>query len=163
MNPYPKPEKKAKTKPRKKKTPRQLAEIRLDELVKQIVLARDNGCVCPAPEKGHSSVRTPGHIITRGKESIKWDLMNVHEQCQSCNGRHVHFPEYYTKWFIDKFGGDQYVELVERGYKVQKLTSENLEELEFELTEIQKWQERTGRKAYFTQRDILSGAWKEKA
>lgn len=156
-----KPVKKTKTKKRKKKTERQLAEIRLDALVKEIVLHRDNHCVCPPPVKGHTQVRTPGHLISRGKESVKWDLMNVHEQCSGCNARHEHYPEIFTNWFIGKFGQGGYMSLVERSYRVNKLTLDDLETLEFELTEIQKWQERTGRKPYFTQKQILSGEWNE--
>jgi hypothetical protein len=144
---------------RKKKTPRQLAEIRLDKLVKEIVLMRDGGCVCPSPVKGHQTTRTPGHLISRGKESVKWDLWNVHEQCSGCNARHEYYPEIFTAWFIRKFGGGAYEELESRSYKVAKLTLDDLETLEFELTEILKWQER-GKKAYFTQREILSGEWR---
>ena len=161
FNPKPKPTKKAKGKPRKKKTPRQLAEIRLDAIVKQIVLDRDGGCVCPPPLDGvHKGGRTPGHLISRVKESIKWDLLNVHEQCAACNSRHEYYPEIYTDWFIRNFGGGKYTALVERSYKVSKLTFDDLETLEIELTEVQKWQEQTGRKAYFTQRQLLSGEWR---
>jgi len=157
----PKPTKKDKPKKRKKKTPRQLAEIRLDLLVKQIVLARDNGCVCPPPIKGHSEVRTPGHIVSRVKESVKWDLFNVHEQCQSCNGRHEYYPEIFTNWFIQNFSADKYMRIVEDSYKVAKLTIDDLETLEYQLTEIQKYQERhTDWKPYYSQKDILTGEWR---
>jgi len=161
----PKPVKTKKPKRRKVKTPRQLAEIRLDALVKEIVLLRDGGCVCPPPIKGHTQIRTPGHLISRGKESVKWDLMNVHEQCNGCNARHEHYPEIFTNWFIGQFGQDQYMKLVERSYKVNKLTLDDLEEIEYQLTEIQKMVEFykiTGevKKPYFTQKQILDGTWR---
>jgi len=155
----PKPIKTKKPKRRKVKTPRQLAEIRLDALVKEIVLLRDGGCVCPPPIKGHTQIRTPGHLISRGKESVKWDLMNVHEQCNGCNARHEHYPEIYTNWFISQFGQDRYMELVGRSYKIRKLTLDDLEELEFQLTEILKHTTKD-RKPYFTQKEILEGTWK---
>ena len=164
--PKPKPAPRIKVKKRKMKTPRQRAEIRLDALVKEIVLDRDGFCVCPPPVNGHTQQRTPGHLISRGKESVKWDLLNVHEQCNGCNARHEHYPEIYTGWFVSNFGKDEYLRLVERSYKIQKMTIEDLETLEFELTEIRKVQEfkRTigeSWKPYFTQKQILSGEWRK--
>lgn len=159
MKPYPKPEKKVKVKKQRRKTERQKAELRLDALVKEIVLLRDGGCVCPPPIKGHTQIRTPGHIISRGKESVRWDLLNVHEQCNGCNARHEHYPEIYTNWFIGKFESESYKKLVERSYKIRKLTIEDLEELEFQLEEILKIQRGTNKKAYFTQNEILDGTW----
>ncbi len=157
----PKPEKKIKQKRRKQKTDRQRAEIRLDALVKEIVLLRDGGCVCPPPIKGHTQIRTPGHLISRGKESVKWDLWNVHEQCNGCNARHEHYPEIYTHWFIQKFGGDKYMALVERKERITKLTIDDLESLEFELTEILRKQTNNPNwKPYFTQKQILNGEWR---
>jgi hypothetical protein len=160
----PKPVKQTKpqTKPKKrrKKTARQLAEIRLDALVKEIVLQRDGGCVCPPPLKGHRGGRSPGHLITRGKESVKWDLLNVHEQCASCNARHEHYPEIFTNWFIQRFGEIEYSGLVSRSYKVSKLTLDDLETLEFELIEVQKLMT-DGWKPYITQRELLSGEWRK--
>ena len=128
-------------------------EIRLDALVKEIVLERDGGCVCPPPIKGHTEQRTPGHLISRGKESVKWDLMNVFEQCSGCNARHEHYPEIFTDWFIKKFGQVEYMALVERSYKVAKLTMEDLETLHFNLTEVQKQKG----KPYHTQKQLLKG------
>jgi hypothetical protein len=153
----PKPTKQAKAKKRKKKTERQLAEIRLDALVKEIVLLRDDGCVCPPPVKGHTQQRTPGHLISRGKESVKWDLYNVHEQCSGCNARHEHYPEIFTAWFVREFGEQAYIDLEARSYKIAKLTIDDLETLEFELTEILK----QCQKPYFTQKEILSGEWRK--
>jgi hypothetical protein len=156
----PKPTKAPKGKKRKKKTERQLLEIRLDALVKEIVLQRDNGCVCPPPEHGHSRVRQPGHLFTRGHESIKWDLYNVHEQCSSCNGRHVYHTKYYRWWFVDKFGEDELNRLDRDARQSVKMSIDDLETLEYELTEIQKMME-DGWKPYFSQKDILAGRWKK--
>jgi len=164
MAPKPKPTRKPKgRKPPKKKTSRQLAEIRMDGIVKQIVLIRDNGCVCPPPIKGHSGYRTPGHIVSRVKESVKWDLYNVHEQCQGCNSRHEYYPEIYTNWFIENFGAPAYMRIVSDSYKVSKLTIDDLETLEYELNEILKiLQGRPDWKPYFTQKQIMSGDWSAK-
>jgi len=156
----PKPEKRVKTKKRKSKTPRQLMEIRLDKLVKQIVVLRDGFCVCPKPENGHTDVMQPGHIISRGKEAIKWDLRNVHCQCSGCNMRHEHYPEIYINWYIETFGAESWAVLFNDREKVAKLTIDDLERLEFALTEIYKAQEAAqviGKvyKPYFTQKELL--------
>jgi len=145
-------------KKRKKKTERQQLEIDLDNLVKAIVLERDGGCVCPPPENGHSRVRQPGHLFTRGHESIKWDLFNVHEQCSSCNGRHVYHTKYYRWWFVDNFGESELNRLDRDARESIKMSIDDLETLYIELIEIQKLQ--PALKPYFTQKEILSGAWR---
>lgn len=51
--------------------------------------------------------------------------------------------------------------IVQDSYKVSKLTMDNLEDLEYQLTEIQKYQERnTDWKPYYSQKDILTGEWR---
>jgi len=159
----PKPTRPPKGKKRKKKTERQKLEIELDHLVREIVFVRDNGCVTPAPENGHSSTRQPGHLFKRTFESIKWDLYNVHEQCSSCNGRHVYHTNYYRWWFKDRFGDNEYNRL-DRDARVSiKMSLDDLETLFIELTEIQKKQEsEPGWKPYFSQKEILSGEWRNK-
>ena len=158
----PKPTRPPKAKKRKKKTERQKMEIELDHLVREIVFVRDNGCVTPAPENGHSSTRQPGHLFKRTFESIKWDLYNVHEQCSSCNGRHVYHTNYYRWWFKDRFGDDEYNRLDRDARVAVKMSLDDLETLFIELTEIQKKQElEPGWKPYFSQKEILSGEWRK--
>ena len=146
----------------RKKTPKQKTERALDFIVREIVLARDEGCVCPPPEKGHSQVRQPGHLISRRARTLRWDLRNVHEQCSSCNLIHSNRPEFYTRWFMETFGTDAYATLVEDG-KPGKLYPYDLDELLEQLEAIrEKQKEDAGFRPYFSQADILSGAWRTK-
>lgn len=47
-----------------------------------------------------SSVRTPGHYITRGSKSVRWDLRNVYEQCSTCNFIHEQHPEVLANYVL---------------------------------------------------------------
>lgn len=133
----------------------------LNSVVRDIVLLRDGFCVCPAPLNGHGRKRQPGHLISRGKRSVKYDLRNVNEQCDSCNGLHENYPERYNNWYVNKFGLDAYNELCADGIKVVDLSVAELEELLNQLTEIHQKQlsEKTF-KPRFSQRQILSGEWR---
>lgn len=118
IRPKPKPVKTIKIKRRKKKTNKQVLELKADRLVREIVLIRDRSCVCPPPKNGHSAVMQPGHLISRGKKSLRWDLRNVHCQCSSCNLTHEFAPERYTQWFIEEFGAEEYAQLVKESMMV---------------------------------------------
>lgn len=159
----PKPIKVVKTAKRKKKSSRQLYEIELDRLVRSIVLLRDGSCVCPAPKNGHSIILQPGHLITRGKEAVKWDLRNVHVQCSGCNLSHEFRPERFTNWFIQNFTAEAYTKLVDDSEEVCKLSIDDLMELRSQLTEIYNRQkEDAAWKPRFTQKQILTGEWRDK-
>lgn len=161
-HPKPKPVKVIKAKRRKKKTSRQLLEKQADVLVREIVLRRDRFCVCPAPKNGHGNVRTPGHLISRTRRSVRWSLLNTNEQCNSCNYIHEHRPEIYTEWFIRRFGFEMYQIMVETGEKSDKLSIEQLQILCNELTAIKQRQEID--KDFcprYTQEEILLGTWRK--
>ena len=133
--------------------------------MREIVILRDGGCVCPAPEKGHTTILQAGHLIPSVKGGVRFDLWNVHCQCSGCNGRHARpsNTHYYTDWFTQKFGLNAYHELCSRSNGKYGLKSQELIELEGQLrlilskTELDvKW------KPYFTQQEILSGEWRLK-
>lgn len=154
-------------KPKKinKKTERKLLVQKLDHICRDIVLDRDIRCVCPPPTRGHSDVRQCGHLITRSKESVRWDLYNLSEQCGGCNILHEHVPHRYTNWFISKFGVLVYQDLVRRAEVVKKLQLYELQELLDQLKQIRQKQLQAvlaGEvyKPHYSQQDILSGAWK---
>ena len=152
----PKPSKADRPKRRKKKTERQLWERRLDGLVREIVLARDGFCVCPSNK--HTQIMQPGHLITRGRESVRWDLYNVNCQCSGCNLMHEYYPEIYTNWFIGRFGEDRYGQMVQDSITVSKLTIDQLETLYMNLIEVQKKQERDPKyRPYITQKELVNG------
>lgn len=132
IHPKPKPPKRAKKSAKKfirsrSDAYRKQLERKADEMCRNIVLLRDNFCVCPAPEKGHGDKRQCGHLISRGVRSLRWDLRNVAEQCNSCNMLHEHRPERYTQWYIGKFGAGEWMKLVEDGAKSVKLSIEDME------------------------------------
>jgi len=172
VRPAPKPARPPKGKKRKKKTPRQLIVRDLDNLVREIVFARDpesvplvykevldmNGAV--EYSVNHYGVPQPGHIISRGKKTVCWDLRNVHKQDMSDNLLHEYYPEVYITWYIQTFGLDEWNDLLNDSRRLWKYSMDDLETLHYELTEVQKWQEATGKKAYFSQKDILSGEWR---
>lgn len=159
--PKPKPVKATKKK-RKKKTNRQLLERQADSLIRDIVLKRDRFCVCPAPKNGHGNIRTPGHLISRTRQSLRWSLLNTSEQCQSCNFLHEHKPEIYTAWFLREFGEGAYQELVKEAENVSKLSLEQLQVLCDELAAIKQRQETDKDfKPRFSQKEVLAGSWRK--
>lgn len=160
--PKPKPVK-IKHKKRKVKTSRQLLELQLDQIVREIVLARDSGCVCAPPKNGHSIILQPGHLISRKNKLTRWDLYCVNCQCSSCNLLHNYKPEIYTQWFLEKWGVETYTALVFEARGVGKYQEYELIELLEQLRKIrQKQIEDLTFKPYFTQKEILSGAWEKK-
>lgn len=128
-------------------------------LMREIVIARDEKCVCPPTKNGHSSTLQAGHLIKSTKGAVRWDLFNVHAQCSACNQRHVHYEKYYTKWFVEKFGGEEYVRLCNLSDGVG-LKNYELDELivQFKLIRQRQIEDKDFR-PYFTQSEIMSGAW----
>ena len=135
-------------------------------LLRDIVILRDKKCVCPAPARGHSEVLQAGHLIPGTKGGTYFSLKCVHVQCSGCNGRHVHFPHYYTNWFIRTFGQVEYDLLCTEAENIG-LKPYQVEEIILELQAIKDKQLLAVElekefKPYFTQQEILSGAWRNK-
>lgn len=160
----PKAKKVFKIKVRKVRSERQNLVKLLDMICREIVLQRDGRCVCAAPSKGHSGVRQCGHLVSRTKESVRWDLYNTNEQCSSCNMLHEYNPHRYVVWFIGAHGESRYLDLTTRAEQVSKLQVYELRELYEQLQKIRYKQLETENdeapfKPYFTQQEIMSGAW----
>lgn len=101
---------------RKKRSPHKVLTDRLDELVSLIVRKRDMCCVLCS-----STARLQcGHLITRSKQSVRWDLTNCNAQCASCNLSHEYNPHPYTAWWITRYGLGAYKELVRRSNVIVK-------------------------------------------
>lgn len=175
MKSMPKPTKKDHPKKRKKKTPRQLIIRDLDAIVREIVFIRDEQSV-PLVYKAaldaqgayeyavnHSGVDQPGHVISRAKMGVRWDLRNIHKQDASDNLLHEFYPEVYNQWYIKTFGLDSWNELVNDSRPISKYSMDDLETLYFELTEMLKvLQGNPNWKPYHTQRQIMAGDWSAK-
>jgi|SRR6185369_6688904 len=160
----PKPIKVKKVKKARRKSSRQLLERELDRLVRSIVLLRDGFCVCPAPKNGHSIVMQPGHLITRVKEGVKYDLFNVNTQCSACNQRHS-MPNqwrYYDTWFIENFGEAERLRIDDDAEKHVRYSVDDMLELRSQLLDIYSKQvAEKGWKPRFSQREILTGEWRK--
>ena len=118
-----------------RKLTRKGLEKKLDTIVKEIVFKRDGDCVtCPfwkevRPDFVGSVVMQPGHFITRGAHSVKWDLRNVYQQCKTCNFLHEHHPEVLANYVLSVLGEMGFEKLVFDGNKFKKYLMPELEEL----------------------------------
>jgi len=112
---------------RKKRTPHKILTDRLDEVVSLIVRKRDGRCVqwedgnCAGPLQC-------GHLITRSKQSVRWDLINCNAQCAGHNMAHEYNPHPYTLWWIRKYGLDAYKDLVRRSNVIVKRYDRDLKD-----------------------------------
>lgn len=132
-------------------------------LMREIVLSRDNGCVCPPTQGGHTSIRQAGHIVEATNPGCRWSLWNVHEQCKACNGRHAMKGRWnvYQEWFERKFGSEKWLAILdEKNSRNYGLKRYELEELIVQLKLIRSRQKSEPEwLPYFSQSEILSGAW----
>ena len=73
-----------------------------------------------------------GHLIRRGKKSVRFDETNCNAQCSRCNYLHNQYPEKYTRWWLNRYGQEAYDLLVNRsGSMHQWMKSELLTIIEF--------------------------------
>jgi 5-methylcytosine-specific restriction endonuclease McrA len=127
-----KPTKQAKTPKRRKTTERKKLIKQLDQVVREIVFQDDpHYCVTC----GKTSNLQLGHLITRSRYGTRWDLMNCHIQCSGCNYRHEFQPEIYTRYFLNRYGEQEYNNLCHRAETQGKFTIDELETKLMELTE----------------------------
>ena len=116
-----------------KKTPRQRVVKRLDDITSKYIRERDKFCVqCRSPEN-----LTNGHVFSRRAYNTRWDVSengNCHTQCWGCNFRHSKDNYDYFKWYIDKFGMEQFDKLREDYRQTKKFTTAELEELYEQIT-----------------------------
>lgn len=98
---------------------------KLDRAVSELVRARDKRCVVC----GSTQRLTCGHLFSRVAYSTRWDLLNCHAQCWSCNYKHELDSYPYTKWFLEKYGMDAYDELHLRYATPRKFKDWELEEM----------------------------------
>jgi 5-methylcytosine-specific restriction endonuclease McrA len=114
----------SKPKPKRRKmTERKKLVKRLDEVTREIVLKRDKFCVTC----GKTENLQCGHLITRARYGVRWDLMNCNAQCSGCNLRHEYQPEIYTRWFLNHYGEKEYQSLCNRAETQGKFTIDELE------------------------------------
>jgi len=163
----PKPSPKLKGKKRKKKTARQLIVRDLDQIIREIISLRDGESVrlqykSPVVEIKKTNVPQLGHIISRARMSVRWDLRNCHKQDAGDNLMHEFYPEVYITWYIKKFGLENWESLFGDSRLLWKYSIDDLETLYIELTEINKHQQsHPSWKPYYSQKEIISGEWRK--
>ena len=111
MTSGPKPVKEKRKKKKRPKSERQVLKQRLDEIVPSITKQRDGWQCVQCGDRQHP---TNGHVIVRGVYGTRWDLLNQHCQCATCNMKHQHKPHLYISWFCKEFGYDMWEELNRR-------------------------------------------------
>jgi len=119
-------------KPKKQKKPSlKSLKKKLDHAFEMYVRVRDNWrcftcgvCIPDNPTDMHG-----GHLISRKQHATRWNEKNCFAQCARCNFRHVWQPHVYTDMYIQKFGADEYHNLVTVSHYVFKVNRGSLEEL----------------------------------
>lgn len=67
------------------------------------------------------------HFMTRAKYATRWDVINGVGSCRGCNFEMEFNPHPYVKWFIDKYGLEEYNNLIARSNVIPKYSNEELE------------------------------------
>lgn len=113
---------------------------KLDKLVREIVFLRDGRCVtCPLwkeikPAHQGSYVMQPGHYITRGAKSVRWDLRNVYQTCRTCNYLHEIRPSVLADYVISVLDVAGHEDLVREGNRpMPSIKKWQLEEIQENL------------------------------
>lgn len=101
---------KPKTKKKKTKTNRKKLIKACDDLVRQIVLTKEDTCCCCGIKPGIFHPKDNpgglqlGHYISRRVFPLRWDLRNTHAQCSRDNFNHEHNPLPYTMYMLRTYG-----------------------------------------------------------
>lgn len=103
----------------------------MDRLVTKIVMIRDPACVTCGKVNTQTGTGS-GHLLSKKKNSTRWNLLNVHRQCWSCNWLHrVKDYSPYVSWFLKSNGCPAFIDLF-KIYKVNGAYSKTSELLELE-------------------------------
>lgn len=96
-----------------------------DSIFSKWIRTRDGfRCVLQGP-KCHGAIQC-GHLIKRGKKSVRWSEINCHALCSYHNFLDNMEPQHYVSWFIRNYGALPYQDLVEKSRGVFKPSREYL-------------------------------------
>lgn len=95
-----------------------------DKAFSQYVRDRDGKCVLDCDKC--TTVIQCGHLIRRGKLSVRFDETNCNAQCSYHNFLHNSEPEHYYRWFIKNYGHLPLIDLVDRSKIKMKLPTSEL-------------------------------------
>lgn len=101
----------------------------LDTLCRIIVICRDKRCVIC----GSTNRLQCGHFLRRGLYGVRWDLRNVHVQCEFCNNEHESNTDKYHWFMVDTYGGEVLDELYSKAGQHTKFSREELVQIYKEL------------------------------
>lgn len=111
-----------------KKTPRQKLVAKLDNIVKQIVRLRDNGCCqyCGKPASGQNA--HTAHVYAKKTHRLRWDLLNLLLLCFHCHIEKFHRNPFEIQegWFRQKYPA-RYEYLQRIHDKIVRYTNSDLE------------------------------------
>ena len=95
-----------------------------DKVFSTHVRTRDGKCVLDCDKC--TKVIQCGHLIRRGKFSVRFDETNCNAQCSYHNFLHNSEPEHYYRWFIKNYGHLPLIDLVDRSKIKMKLSTPEL-------------------------------------
>lgn len=96
-----------------------------DSLFSQFIRVRDKKCVLCGTVKN----LTAGHLIKRGKKSVRFDETNVNCLCSVCNYKDNFEHDIYVAWWLRQYGSTPYQDLVDRSRIMKKVTREWLNQI----------------------------------
>ena len=100
-------------------------------MTRDLVMALEKRCITC----GSVSNLQCGHLFTRSKYSVRWDLDNCHAQCPGCNLRHEYDPHVYVAAYLTLYGLDAYQSLYRRAETPRKWSTDQLEDLAMAMEE----------------------------
>lgn len=109
---------------------------KLDDVFQTYIRYRDNWTCCccgthidPSSEGAKAKMHA-GHYVGRGVLSLRWDPMNVHAQCKTCNMYQCiqGIDPRYTKLLLVKYGSEILDYLAEKKHEQVKFTTSELED-----------------------------------
>ena len=96
--------------------------LHADKNFSVFIRQRDLRCVLC----GSTTQLTNGHLIKRGKKSVRWDDKNCNCLCMGCNYKDNFEHDHYVVWWINKYSPLKYEQLVERSKGIFKPSREYL-------------------------------------
>jgi len=96
-------------------------KAKADRLFSLYIRKRDkNKCVLC---NSHKDIQC-GHLIKRGKMATRYDEINCHALCSSCNYKDNFEHDHYVLWFLKSYGALPYQDLVDRSKLLVKANRE---------------------------------------
>ena len=112
---------------RKQSKPKSVAKLKkeLDRVFSIFIRYRDNKICLMCGKTGNQA----GHFISRSHNATRYDELNTHAQCVSCNiFKHGNHAEYAYR-LIKKYGSKKFEELIKKGREIKQFRTAEVEAL----------------------------------